>query len=154
MPPGSRIHCCRISIESQLHLEGGRGPLSLMGRPPHCVGDGVAADLSGFPNLNGIAATPDGKTLIVSHSALGAILTVDPTTGVSKLISGAVVPAVDGIILDGARVYAVQVDLNQIAQIDLSPDLSSGTITAVISSPDFEAPTTAARFGDRLVAVN
>jgi hypothetical protein len=54
------------------------------------------------------------------------------------------VPAVDGILLDGGRVYAVQVDLNQIAQIDLSPDLSSGTVTAVISSPDFEAPTTAA----------
>jgi hypothetical protein len=90
----------------------------------------------------------------VSHSALGAILTVDPTTGVSKLISGAVVPAVDGIILDGARVYAVQVDLNQIAQIDLSPDLSSGTLTAIVTSPDFEAPTTTATFGDRLVAVN
>jgi hypothetical protein len=85
---------------------------------------------------------------------LGAILTVDPTTGVSKLIHGVAVPAVDGILLDGGRVYAVQVDLNQIAQIDLSPDLSTGTVTAVITSPDFEAPTTPASFGDRLVAVN
>ena len=90
----------------------------------------------------------------MSHSGLGAILTVDPTTGVSKLIHGVAVPAVDGILLDGGRVYAVQVDLNQIAQIDLSPDLSTGTVTAVITSPDFEAPTTAASFGDRLVAVN
>ena len=126
-----------------------RIPIAPGGKPRTIVVTGPAADLSGFPNLNGIAATPDGKTLIVSHSSLGAILTVDPTTGVSKLING-----VDGILLDGGRVYAVQVDLNQIAQIDLSPDLSSGTITAVISSPDFEAPTTAARFGDRLVAVN
>jgi hypothetical protein len=65
-----------------------------------------------------------------------------------------VVPAIDGIILEGSRVYAVQVDLNQIAQIDLSPDLSSGILTAVVTNPDFEAPTTVARFGDRLVAVN
>jgi hypothetical protein len=85
---------------------------------------------------------------------LGAILTVDPTTGVSKLINGVAVPAVDGILLDGGRVYAVQVDLNQISQIDLSPDLSTGTVTAVITSPDFESPSTAATFGDRLVAVN
>jgi sugar lactone lactonase YvrE len=131
-----------------------RIPIAPGGRPRTIVVTGPAADLSGFPNLNGIAATPDGKTLIVSHSGLGAILTVDPTTGVSKLINGVVVPAVDGIILDGARVYAVQVDLNQIAQIDLSPDLSSGTLTAIVTSPDFEAPTTTATFGDRLVAVN
>ena len=114
-----------------------RIPIAPGGKPRTIVVTGPAADLSGFPNLNGIAATPDGR-LIVSHSSLGAILTVDPTTGVSKLING----------------VTVQVDLNQIAQVDLSPDLSSGTVTALITSPDFEAPTTAARFGDRLVAVN
>ena len=131
-----------------------RIPIAPGGKPRTIVVTGPAADLSGFPNLNGIAATPDGKTLIVSHSALGAIFTVDPTKGVSKPINGVAVPAVDGILLNGGRVYAVQVDLNQIAQIDLSPDLSTGTVTAVINSPDFESPTTAARFGDRLVAVN
>jgi hypothetical protein len=73
-----------------------RIPIAPGGRPRTIVVTGPAADLSGFPNLNGIAATPDGKTLIVSHSGLGAILTVDPTTGVSKLINGVVVPAVDG----------------------------------------------------------
>ena len=129
-------------------------PIAPGGQPRTIVVTGPAADLSGFPNLNGIAATPDGKTLIVSHSALGAIFTVDPTKGVSKAITGVPVPAVDGILLKGGRVYAVQVDLNQIAQIDLSPDLSTGTVTAIITSPDFESPTTAGKFGDRLVAVN
>jgi outer membrane protein assembly factor BamB len=131
-----------------------RIPIAPGGRPQTIVVTGPAANLSGFPNLNGIAVTPDGQTLIVSHSALGAIFTVDPTTGASKFINGVVVPAIDGIILEGSRVYAVQVDLNQIAQIDLSPDLSSGILTAVVTNPDFEAPTTLARFGDRLVAVN
>jgi hypothetical protein len=131
-----------------------RIPIAPGGRPRTLVVTGPAAILSGFPNLNGIAATPDGKTLIVSHSALGAIFTVDPTTGISKFIDGVVVPTVDGIILDGGRVYAVQVDLNQIAQIDLSPDLSSGILTAVVTSPDFESPTAVGRFGDRFAAVN
>ena len=63
-------------------------------------------------------------------------------------------PAVDGVFLAGAQIYAVQVDLNQIAQIDLSPDLSSGIVTAIVPSSDFEAPTTMTIFGDRLVAVN
>ena len=44
---------------------------------------GPAGDVPDFASLNGIAATPDGKTLIVSHSVLGGIFTVDPQTGVS-----------------------------------------------------------------------
>ena len=131
-----------------------RIPIAPGGKPRTIVVTGPAADISGFPNLNGIAATPDGKTLIVSHTNLGALLTVDPTTGASNFINGVAVPAVDGILLEGGRVYAVQVDLNQISQIDLSPDLFTGTVTAVITSSDFEAPSTAAGFGDRLVAVN
>jgi hypothetical protein len=85
---------------------------------------GPAADLSGFPNLNGIAATPDGKTLIVAHSAVGEIFTVDPATGVSQAIAGVSLPTVDGILLHGGRLYAALVGFNQIAQITLSPDLS------------------------------
>ena len=38
--------------------------------------------------------------------------------------------------------------------VDLSPDLSTGTVEATITSPNFEVPTTVARFGDRLAAVN
>src|SRR5207244_6830979 len=52
---------------------------------------GPAADLSGTggtPNLNGIAVAPDGETLIVSHSSLGALFTVDPRTGASAPING------------------------------------------------------------------
>ena len=70
-------------------------------------------------NLNGIAATPNGKTLIVSHSGLGALFTVDPETGESSLIEGVSVPAVDGILLEAGRLYAVQNILNQIAEIKL-----------------------------------
>jgi sugar lactone lactonase YvrE len=115
---------------------------------------GPAADVSGFTNLNGIAATPDGKALIVSHSGLGAIFTIDPETGVSAPIQGLVMSVPDGILLDGGRLYVAQPFSNQILQIDLSPDLSTGTVEAIITNPSFEVPTTVARFGDRLVTVN
>jgi sugar lactone lactonase YvrE len=52
---------------------------------------GPAADISpisGAVNLNGIQATPNGKTLIVAHSANAQLYTVDPTTGASARIAG------------------------------------------------------------------
>src|SRR3954469_13530357 len=118
---------------------------------------GPAADLSGAggtPNLNGIAVAPDGKTLIVSHSSLGALFTVNPRTGASAIIGGVPVPFVDGIVFSGGRLYAAQIFLNQIAEIDLSGDLSGGTVERLITSPLFESPTSVARRGDRLAVVN
>ena len=118
------------------------------------VVSGPAADLSGFPNLNGIAATANEHTLIVAHSALGAIFAVDPTTGASRRIAGVTLPTVDGILLDGGKLYAALVSFNQIAEINLGPDLSFATLDAVVTSPYFQVPTTVAGFGDRLVTVN
>src|SRR3954470_4664968 len=134
-----------------------RIPIHPGGSATTLVVTGPAADTSGTsgtPNLNGIAATPDGKTLIVSHSSLGALFTVDPSTGASALIEGVAVPFVDGILLDAGRLYAMQIFLNQIAQIDLSPDHSRGTVEAIITNPRFEIPTAVARHGDRLAVVN
>jgi sugar lactone lactonase YvrE len=131
-----------------------RIPVSPGGPAQTVVVSGPAANLSGFPNLNGIAATADGKALIVSHSALGALFTIDPGTGTSRPIEGVSVPTVDGILLHGGKLYAVQVGLNHVARIDLSPDLSVGALDALITSPHFQSPATVAAFGDRLVAVN
>ena len=107
-------------------------------------------------NANGIAATPNGKTLIIVNSADGALYKVDPTTGVAIRIDlgGASVPNGDGILLQGKTLYVVQNVLNQIAVIELSPDYMSGTIVDTITSSLFRVPTTIARFGDSLYAVN
>lgn len=107
-------------------------------------------------NANGIAATPDGKTLIIVNSTEGALYTVDPSTGVATRIDLGTrgVPNGDGILLQGKTLYVVQNRLNQVAVIDLSPDLSSGEIVEAITSPNFRVPTTIARFGDRLYVVN
>jgi hypothetical protein len=116
--------------------------------------EGPAAELPADFNLNGIAAVKRGNILIVAHSAKGALMTVDPGTGKSELIENVKVPNVDGILVRGKTVWAVQNQLNQISRIRLSHDLSSGEIRDTITSPDFNIPTTAALFGNTLAAVN
>ena len=107
-------------------------------------------------NANGIAATPNGKTLIIVNSTEGALYTVDPNTGVATRIDLGTggVPNGDGILLQGKTLYVVQNRLNQIAVVELSSDLNSGTIVETITSSNFRVPTTIARFGSSLYAVN
>jgi hypothetical protein len=115
---------------------------------------GPAAEISGQFNINGIQATANGKTLIVAHSTNGELYTVDPVTGASATIAGVSVPNVDGIVLLGRHLWAVQNFINQVARVQLSPDLTSGVIEEVITSELFQVPATAARFGSRLAVVN
>jgi hypothetical protein len=115
---------------------------------------GPAAEISGQFNLNGIRATSNGKVLVVAHSTNGELYTVDPVTGASATIAGVSVPNVDGIVLLGRHLWAVQNFINQVARVQLSPDLTSGVIEEVITSDLFQVPATAARFGSRLAVAN
>jgi sugar lactone lactonase YvrE len=118
------------------------------------TGPASLIDPNGGVNLNGIAATPDGKTLIVAHTVNAQLYTVDPATGASAAIAGVSVPNVDGILLEAGRLFAVQNFNNNIAVIRLSPDLSSGRVVDNITSPKFQVPTTVARHGNELAVVN
>jgi len=111
---------------------------------------------AGAFNANGIAATPNGKTLIIVNSTEGALYNVDPTTGIATRIDlgGGSVPNGDGILLQGKTLYVVQNQLNQIAVVELNSDFTEGTIVDTITSSSFQVPTTIARFGDSLYAVN
>jgi sugar lactone lactonase YvrE len=107
-------------------------------------------------NANGIEATPNGKTLLIVNSAEGALYNVDPETGLATRIDlgGGSVPNGDGLLLQGKILYVVQNRLNQIAVIELAPGHESGTIESTITNPLFRVPTTIARFGNTLYAVN
>ena len=79
-------------------------------------------------NLSGIQATANGKTLIVAHSANGQLYAVDPRTGASATIAGVSVPSVDGIVLQGRRLWAVQ-NTNQVTRIRLARTSALGWST-------------------------
>jgi hypothetical protein len=112
--------------------------------------------MSGAFNLNGIDATPSGHVLVAVQSSTGKLFRIDPTTGVADEIElgGESVPAGDGILLSGKTLYVVQNALNQVAVIELAPDLSSGEVVTRLTDPDFRVPTTIDEFGSRLYAVN
>ena len=113
---------------------------------------GPAADTSGEFNLNGIAATPDGRTLIVAHSTAEALYTVDPVTGASALLVS--VPGPDGILYEAGRLWVAQPFLNQVTRLRPSPDLTGAVVEEVITSDLFQTPTTVAIHGSRLAVVN
>ena len=114
---------------------------------------GPAAETSPDFGLNGIAAVRHGDTLVVAHSANGELYTVDPETGDSAEIAGVDVPDVDGIVLHGRRLWAVQ-NSNRVTEVRLSRDLTSGTVQEVITSDLFQVPTTAIRHDGQLAVVN
>ena len=99
----------------------------------HLSGPAAAAPPDEINN-NGIQATSDGSTLVVAHSSQGALNAVNPATGASRTIEGLSLPNVDGILMEGRTLYAVQNFANQIAEIQLSGDLTSGSVTKVITS--------------------
>lgn len=107
-------------------------------------------------NVNGIDATPNGKTLVIVQSNLGRLYTVAAETGEAELIelTGGDVTQGDGILLDGRIVYVVQNRMNRIAVVKLARGLGAGTITGHLTDSDFDVPTTIAPFGKYLYAVN
>ncbi|MGY1689356.1 SMP-30/gluconolactonase/LRE family protein [Geodermatophilus sp. SYSU D01105] len=115
---------------------------------------GPAADTSGEFDLNGIAATRSGETLVVAHSGTGELATVDPETGQSARIEGVSVPGADGIVLAGDRVWVVRNPANTVTEVRLADDLASGTVVEEITDPRFQSPATAIRSDGVLAVVN
>jgi hypothetical protein len=106
-------------------------------------------------NVNGIDATPNGRTLVIVQSNTGKLFKVNRDGVTDEIdLGGATVTAGDGILLDGKRLYVVRNTFNLIAVIRLRPNLSSGRIVREITHPQFDVPTTIDEFGHHLYAVN
>jgi sugar lactone lactonase YvrE len=109
---------------------------------------------AGF-NLNGIDATPDGKTLVVVQSGTGKLFRVTSAGVTTEIdLGGDTVMNGDGILLQGRTLYVVRNQDNQIAVVQLGKGFASGRLTRTITDPDFDVPTTIGRLGKRLYAVN
>ncbi len=132
---------------------GGRVPAN-----PTFIARSLSGDFQMTPgfNLNGIVATPQGKSLIVIQSSTGLLFRVDPLSGVAKAVDLDNVPLTngDGLLLDGRTLYVVRNRLNQIAVIQLNRNFTAGDYVDDITSPHFDVPTTIAEFGKSLYAVN
>ncbi|WP_083706280.1 SMP-30/gluconolactonase/LRE family protein [Arthrobacter sp. QXT-31] len=115
---------------------------------------GPAADTSKQFNLNGIAYSRDARRLVVAHSGNQTLYTVSPRTGNSTEITGVKVANADGVLVKGDTVWAVQNFSNQISRLRVNFHESTAKLREVITSPNFNIPTTAALFDDTLAAVN
>jgi len=107
-------------------------------------------------NANGVAATPDGRTLLVVNSTTGILYNIDPGTGEAVAVDtgDAALASGDGILLHGRTLRVVRNSLNEVVELQLSPDLLSATLIDTLTDPDFDVPTTIALHGSRLYVVN
>lgn len=129
-------------------------------RGPNCDGaetlplSGEWVQAPGF-NANGIAATANGRALIVMNSGQAAAYLVDPASGAARrIVSDVPLTNGDGILLRGRELIVVQNQLNQLAVLGLSRDLSTATLRTTLKDGDFDVPTTVAAFGRSLYVVN
>lgn len=108
-------------------------------------------------NLNGIAATPDGKYLITVQSNTGKLFRIATDTKEVteiKLTGGDLMTAGDGLLLDGQILHVARNNLNLIVQVRLNADFSGGQQVGSFTDPAFAFTTTIAKAGDRLLLVN
>lgn len=131
------------------------GPDGALGTPEQLPLSGDFVLLGGF-NANGIEASPDGQTLLVVNSAAETLYAVDPDTGGATEVDLGGVPLTrgDGLLRQGRTLYVVQNFLNRVAVVQLDDGYTSGSVVATLTDADFRIPTTVARWGSRLYAVN
>jgi hypothetical protein len=125
--------------------DGTASPLTLGGDYQHVPGQ--------F-NANGIAATPNGKRLIIVQSFTGKLYTVDPKTGVADLIAAPLLTNGDGILLRGKTLYVVRNREEEVVTLRLRDHFTRAVEVARFTERDFKIPTTIARSGKRLYVVN
>jgi len=141
------------SLQPQLY----RVPLAHRGRPAPASAvetvplSGEWIQVPGF-NANGIAVSPDGRSLLVVQTSTGTLFRVDPDTGVATQVDlgGAQLTNGDGLLVEGRTLYVVQNRLNQVAVIRLDRSGSSGRLLATLTSRRFDVPTTIASYGKHL----
>lgn len=118
--------------------------------------EGTALDFGEEPNLNGIAATPDGRWLIVVHAKTGRLFRIDTETREVAAIDGgdANLSSGDGLVLDDQRLFVVRQSAGEVVALRISPDLLTATETKRIKPAELAWPATAAISGDRLIVAN
>ena len=107
-------------------------------------------------NVNGIEASPNGRWLLVVQSNTGNLYRVNARTGRTRQVDlgGASLSNGDGLLRQGRTLYVVRNRLNEIAVVHLGARYRSGSVTGTLTDADFQVPTTVARIGSAIYAVN
>ncbi len=131
---------------------------------PDSVGEiGVWLELEGTPiphgngfNLNGVAASADGRYLLSVHFDTGRLYRINTRTQevVEVNLDGTRLTTGDGLWLEDTTLYVVRENPASVVTVELSADLASGLPTATLTHPSFSLPTTLAKYDDRLMIVN
>src|SRR5262249_19181816 len=115
-------------------------------------------------NANGIAASADGKFLIVVHTGKGTLYRVETSTQHVDRIAltggdGTEAGNGDGLMLYFDTLFMVKNRQNKVAVVQMSPDSLSGTIVRYLtepfqSNPALRVPTTMGYIGNSLYVVS
>jgi sugar lactone lactonase YvrE len=129
----------------------GRGAIARWLSPP----TRIAPNLSSGGNFNGIAATPDGRYLLVGQTGNGALYRIDLATRsiVAVTINGGSLLGSDGFLLAGHTLYVVT-HQNGVARVQLSRSFRSGHVTGMLTDPGLDFPTSIAALQGQLVVTN
>jgi Cu-Zn family superoxide dismutase len=120
-------------------------------------------DLAGSPivyatgfNLGGIAATSDGRYLILAQGNVGKLFRYDTASrqAVPIDLGPEDVLGADGIWLEGTTLHVMRNAQGLLVTLELTDDYTRGTVTRVVGNPAFAFPTTIARAGDHILVVN
>jgi sugar lactone lactonase YvrE len=111
--------------------------------------------VEGF-NLNGIAATPDGRYLLTVQTVNGNLYRIDTTSQeiIQVDVGEADLTAGDGILLIGDTLYVSRNSIGEIVPVTMSEDYSTGTAGEAITDPSLIFPTTLAQADGSLLVVN
>lgn len=117
---------------------------------------------AGVNNANGIALSPDKRSLLVVQSNTGFLFRVDPRTGVARRVDlgSTLLTNGDGLLVRGNTLYVVQNRLNQIAVVHLNWSGSRGRLVDTLTAADlpkgatFDVPTTVASYKGNLYLPN
>jgi Cu-Zn family superoxide dismutase len=117
---------------------------------------GAVPYVAGAFNVNGIAASPDGRFLFIVNSATGGLYRIDTRTKtvVQVEVHGADLTAGDGLEARGGSLYVVRNSAEQVVRLALTAHGRRAYAVETITDPSFRFPTTAEVLRGRLLVVN
>jgi len=107
-------------------------------------------------NLNGIVASPDGRTLLTNQTNTGILWRVDVASGTVIRVDtpGTDLLFGDGMLQLGDSLYVARNAANRLVKLHLSPDWTSARPEETINSPLFAFPTAIIELRGSLLVTN